>query len=94
MKISLTPLSVIKIFYILTFSGKLSLIILLNIAVFSGNQKREGPQKRQLGRHPRIPFTTQQLSILEDKFRKTPYLSSSEVTKLSRSLQLADIRVS
>ncbi|CAH0551398.1 unnamed protein product [Brassicogethes aeneus] len=55
--------------------------------------KREGPQKRQLGRHPRIPFTSHQLSILEEKFQQTPYLSSEEVIKLSNKLDLADIRV-
>ncbi|KAK4884358.1 hypothetical protein RN001_000629 [Aquatica leii] len=56
-------------------------------------QKREATQRRQLGRHPRIPFTTQQLAILEEKFRESPYLSSAEVLKISRILQLADIRV-
>ncbi|KAL1513167.1 hypothetical protein ABEB36_002615 [Hypothenemus hampei] len=50
-------------------------------------------QKRQLGRHPRIPFTSYQLSILEEKFKETPYLSSEEVISLSTKLQLADIRV-
>ncbi|KAF5275191.1 hypothetical protein FQR65_LT04223 [Abscondita terminalis] len=57
-------------------------------------QRREsGTQRRQLGRHPRIPFTTQQLAILEDKFRESPYLSSAEVVRISKLLQLADIRV-
>ncbi|XP_017781364.1 PREDICTED: homeobox protein MSX-2-like [Nicrophorus vespilloides] len=57
-------------------------------------RKREGgPQKRQLGRHPRIPFTTHQLSLLEERFRQSPYLSSEEVTRLSTILKLADIRV-
>ncbi|EFA07332.1 homeobox protein ceh-5 isoform X2 [Tribolium castaneum] len=55
--------------------------------------KREGPQKRQLGRHPRIPFTSYQLSVLEEKFKQSPYLSSEEVTMLSRQLQLVDVRV-
>ncbi|CAG9766050.1 unnamed protein product [Ceutorhynchus assimilis] len=50
-------------------------------------------QKRQLGRHPRIPFTTYQLSILEQKFKESPYLGSEEVMTLSNKLQLADIRV-
>ncbi|CAH1365314.1 unnamed protein product, partial [Tenebrio molitor] len=58
-----------------------------------GTQKRDGPQKRQLGRHPRIPFTSRQLSILEEKFRQSQYLSSEEVITLSRQLQLADVRV-
>lgn len=55
--------------------------------------KREAPQKRQLGRHPRIPFTSHQLAVLEEKFQQSPYLSSEEVTRLSQNLQLADVRV-
>ncbi|XP_044265585.1 homeobox protein ceh-5-like [Tribolium madens] len=58
-----------------------------------GANKRDGPQKRQLGRHPRIPFTSYQLSVLEEKFKQSPYLSSEEVTMLSRQLQLVDVRV-
>ncbi|KAI4467542.1 homeobox protein msx [Holotrichia oblita] len=57
------------------------------------NQRRDAPQKRQLGRHPRIPFTTHQLTVLENKFKKSPYLSSQEVKELSKNLDLADIRV-
>lgn len=60
----------------------------------SGSQKKEGPQKRQLGRHPRIPFSSHQLAVLEEKFKHSPYLSSSEVTQLSQALHLADVRVS
>ncbi|KAF5292918.1 hypothetical protein FQA39_LY13798 [Lamprigera yunnana] len=56
-------------------------------------QKREGTPRRQLGRHPRIPFTSHQLAVLEEKFRQSPYLSSADVLKISRTLQLADIRV-
>ncbi|XP_060521973.1 brain-specific homeobox protein homolog [Cylas formicarius] len=55
--------------------------------------KKETFQKRQLGRHPRIPFTSTQLSILEQKFQESPYLSSDEVMTLSQKLKLADIRV-
>lgn len=55
--------------------------------------KRETAQKRQLGRHPRIPFTSHQLAVLEEKFQQSPYLSSEEVTRISQNLQLADIRV-
>lgn len=62
--------------------------------IFLGGQKREGPQRRQLGRHPRIPFTSHQLTQLEEKFQEAPYLSSEEVTALSQRLDLADIRVS
>ncbi|KAB0804017.1 hypothetical protein PPYR_00987 [Photinus pyralis] len=56
--------------------------------------KRQGPQRRQLGRNPRIPFSTHQLSMLEEKFQQSPYLSSSEVTMISRILDLADVRIS
>ncbi|KAF7266747.1 hypothetical protein GWI33_019966 [Rhynchophorus ferrugineus] len=55
--------------------------------------KKEGFQRRQLGRHPRIPFTSYQLSLLEQKFKESPYLSSEQVIDLSKKLNLADIRV-
>nr|CAI5869268.1 unnamed protein product [Callosobruchus analis] len=58
-----------------------------------GNQKRDTPQKRQLGRYPRIPFTSHQISVLEDRFQRNPYLSSEEATILSQKLQLADVKV-
>lgn len=51
-------------------------------------------KQRQLGRHPRIPFTSTQICILEKQFKETPYLSSEQVLHLSELLQLADIRVS
>ncbi|XP_045461344.1 homeobox protein engrailed-2b [Harmonia axyridis] len=57
------------------------------------NQKKDTPQRRQMGRHPRIPFTSQQLHILEEKFQHTPYLTGEEVMELAKRLQLADIRV-
>lgn len=50
--------------------------------------KREGPQKRQLGRYPRIPFTNQQVNILEEKFQLNQYLTSEEAVDLSRKLHL------
>lgn len=63
-----------------------------NTYPFSGLPRKE-IQKRQLGRHPRIPFTSFQLSVMEQKFKETPYLSTEEVNALSKKLQLADIRV-
>ncbi|KAK9869310.1 hypothetical protein WA026_003061 [Henosepilachna vigintioctopunctata] len=57
------------------------------------NHRRDVPQRRQMGRHPRIPFTTQQLYILEEKFQQTAYLTGEEVMELAKRLQLADIRV-
>ncbi|XP_044736560.1 homeobox protein H17-like [Chrysoperla carnea] len=50
-------------------------------------------KQRQLGRHPRIPFTSTQICILEKQFKETPYLSSEQVLHLSELLQLADIRI-
>ncbi|KAG5876735.1 hypothetical protein JTB14_028609 [Gonioctena quinquepunctata] len=55
--------------------------------------KKDAPQKRQLGRYPRIPFTNQQIAILEEKFQESPYLSSEEATNLSKQLHLADVKV-
>ncbi|GJQ76410.1 hypothetical protein Trydic_g2126 [Trypoxylus dichotomus] len=73
----------------------MKILIVINVRKIlqQWNQRREGPQKRQLGRHPRIPFTTHQLTILEEKFKHSPYLSSQEVKEISRKLDLADIRV-
>lgn len=59
----------------------------------SGNQKKEGPQKRQLGRHPRIPFTSHQTAVLEERYKISPYLSTSDVLQLAQQLQLPDCRV-
>lgn len=66
----------------------------LNIFLLKGVQRSRTVQKRQLGRHPRIPFTPHQLAVLEEKFKQSPYLSSEEVIELAKRLQLADIRVS
>ncbi|KAL3285757.1 hypothetical protein HHI36_000283 [Cryptolaemus montrouzieri] len=57
------------------------------------NHRKDAPQKRQMGRHPRIPFTSHQLFVLEEKFQQTPYLTGEEVVELAKKLQLADIRV-
>ncbi|XP_074035742.1 homeobox protein MSX-3 [Leptinotarsa decemlineata] len=58
-----------------------------------GINKRDTPQKRQLGRYPRIPFTNQQIAILEEKFQESPYLSSEEAINLSKMLHLAEVKV-
>ncbi|CAH1117223.1 unnamed protein product [Phaedon cochleariae] len=55
--------------------------------------RRDAPQKRQLGRYPRIPFTNQQIATLEEKFQESPYLSSDEAASLSQKLHLADVKV-
>lgn len=68
-------------------------VYIFNRVCFEGVPKNRNCQKRQLGRHPRIPFTPHQLAVLEAKFHQTPYLSSEEVIELAKQLQLADIRV-
>lgn len=60
----------------------------------SGSKKREGTARRRLGRNPRIPFSTSQVDVLEDKFRSSPYLSAADVSHLSTLLRLSDTRVS
>ena len=55
----------------------------------------ELPKKRKyLSRSPRIPFNSEQLAVLEGRFRQSPYLSGSEVQKLARDLRMSDVRVS
>ena len=61
---------------------------------FLGTRRREGSGRRKLGRNPRIPFSGSQVAVLEDKFRNSPYLSSSDVAHLSNLLRLSDSRVS
>ncbi|XP_076314784.1 homeobox protein MSX-2-like [Tachypleus tridentatus] len=56
-------------------------------------RRRDPAKRRQLGRSPRIPFTTAQVSILEHKFQRTHYLSGLEVTELSQILGLTETRV-
>lgn len=58
-----------------------------------GGHKKEGA-KRQPGRHPRIPFTAAQIETLEISYKRSAYLNSDEVIKLSNALDLSDTRVS
>ncbi|VDP75296.1 unnamed protein product [Echinostoma caproni] len=44
-------------------------------------------------RSARIPFTTEQARVLEEKFTQSHYLSGYEVTKLAKRLQLSETRV-
>ncbi|KAF0303371.1 Homeobox protein MSX-1 [Amphibalanus amphitrite] len=55
--------------------------------------KKEGVQKRRLGRNPRIPFSSHQIALLEHKFRHKQYLSSYDVTELASLLCLSQTRV-
>ncbi|XP_037795079.1 homeobox protein Nkx-2.5-like [Penaeus monodon] len=58
-----------------------------------GVKRREGGQKRKLGRNPRVPFSSTQLAALEARFRQSQYLSSCDVAELSSLLNLTETRV-
>ncbi|KAG7169684.1 Homeobox protein MSX-2-like 1 [Homarus americanus] len=58
----------------------------------SGVKRREGGQKRKLGRNPRVPFSSSQLAALEARFRQSQYLSSCDVADLSALLNLTETR--
>lgn len=62
--------------------------------VLTGIRKKECIQKRRLGRNPRIPFSSEQVNMLEEKFQISPYLSNADVNDLSKLLQLSESRVS
>lgn len=51
-------------------------------------------RKKCFNRGPRIPFSGEQICILERKFRDSHYLSSYEVVSLSEQLNLTEARVS
>ncbi|KAG4075712.1 hypothetical protein HA402_003537 [Bradysia odoriphaga] len=53
-----------------------------------------GPIKRTPGRLPRVPFTAEQLSSLENAYIQSSYLSSEEANRLAASLDLTSTRVS
>lgn len=53
-----------------------------------------GPIKRTPGRLPRVPFTAEQLSSLENAYMQSSYLSSEEANRLAASLDLTSTRVS
>lgn len=62
-----------------------------------GIKKKDGQhrQKRRPGRNPRIPFTTQQVTVLEHEFRRNAYLGgTNDVHLLSDRLRLSESRVS
>ena len=62
-------------------------------AIAGSAKSKEKSKKRKLGRNPRIPFTQHQVSLLEQKFRATHYLSSVDVAELSTTLNLTENRV-
>ncbi|KAA0203566.1 hypothetical protein HAZT_HAZT010211 [Hyalella azteca] len=60
-----------------------------------GARRRENgapAAKRKLGRNPRVPFSSCQLTALESRFRQSQYLSSCDVAELSALLQLTETR--
>ncbi|RZF47486.1 hypothetical protein LSTR_LSTR007413 [Laodelphax striatellus] len=57
------------------------------------SRRKEGRQRRQPGRNPRIPFSGEQVALLEQRFRASQYLGGSEVARLSSILCLSETRV-
>ncbi|GFO25937.1 homeobox protein msx-1-like protein [Plakobranchus ocellatus] len=57
------------------------------------SKKASGGKKRKLGRNPRVPFTQHQAMVLEEKFRRTHYLSSMDVAELSTALSITETRI-
>ncbi|XP_049526041.1 homeobox protein ceh-62-like isoform X1 [Dermacentor silvarum] len=55
--------------------------------------RREFPRRRYLGRNPRIPFTSTQVSALEAQFAVTRYLSGAQVHSIAVALGLTETRV-
>ncbi|XP_015118223.1 homeobox protein engrailed-2 [Diachasma alloeum] len=49
--------------------------------------------KRRPATHPRIPFTSFQLEVLEDKYKTGPYLTRKDVLQLAGILRLPQSRV-
>ncbi|RWS16475.1 Homeobox protein GHOX-7-like protein, partial [Dinothrombium tinctorium] len=58
----------------------------------SSCHKQSSCKRKATNRGPRIPFTNQQISALEKKFKETHYLSSCEVIELSQGLNLTEAR--
>lgn len=53
----------------------------------------EKPMKRRPGVHPRIPFSSVQLEILEERYKRNPYLCRKDVLEISAVLHLPQSRV-
>ncbi|KAK2587374.1 hypothetical protein KPH14_003091 [Odynerus spinipes] len=49
--------------------------------------------KRRPGVHPRIPFSSFQLQVLEDRYKRNAYLSRRDALDISTSLRLPQSRV-
>lgn len=53
----------------------------------------EKRRKRRAGDHPRIPFSSAQLQVLEDRYRRGAYLSRNDVVEISAILRLPQSKV-
>lgn len=49
--------------------------------------------KRRADDHPRIPFSSSQLQVLEDRYRRSAYLSRNDVVEMSATLRLPQSKV-
>jgi len=49
--------------------------------------------KRRTGEHPRIPFSSFQLQVLEDRYKRNAYLSRNDVMEMSTTLRLPQSKV-
>lgn len=49
--------------------------------------------KRRAGDHPRIPFSSSQLEVLENRYRRSAYLSRNDVIEISATLRLPQSKV-
>lgn len=49
--------------------------------------------KRRMDDRPRIPFSSSQLQVLEDKYRRSAYLSRNDVVEMSAMLRLPQSKV-
>ncbi|KAK2726792.1 homeobox protein MSX-1-like [Artemia franciscana] len=55
--------------------------------------KKEGGSKKKINRSARVPFNNTEIAALEDQYKKTPYLTSREVSELAKVLRITESRV-
>ncbi|KAK2726797.1 hypothetical protein QYM36_007594 [Artemia franciscana] len=55
--------------------------------------KKEGGSKKKINRSARVPFNSTEIAALEDQYKKTPYLTSREVSELAKVLRITESRV-
>ncbi|XP_074627643.1 uncharacterized protein LOC141885709 isoform X3 [Acropora palmata] len=64
-----------------------------NIILISRTRNRKTSSKRKVSGSPRVPFTAEQLAKLENSYKESHYVSSSQATQLSSMLKLPESRV-